>query len=126
MSRKKRTRAHTEQPQVIDPSNPAPLFPFYGLGDDVFEECCCHIFFHEPEVKNTDLHNRPRQKQYGADAIADRRDSSGIDAVSCKHYKSIRKGQIETFVNEFLDYWDSYWSTRRVRRFVLCVACDLR
>jgi hypothetical protein len=88
---------------IIKPSTPQPLFEFYGLGDTVFEECCCHIFYYELGVKNPDLYNRPWQKQYGADTVADRRDGSGIEAVSSKHYKTIGPGQIETFCNEFLE-----------------------
>lgn len=111
---------------LIRASAGKPLFNFCDLSDEGFEECCCHILFHEPETRNTDLYGRPRQRQYGADATAERRDGTGIDVVSSKRYSSLRKGQIEKFGDEFLENWTSHWSTKRVRRFVLCVAADLR
>lgn len=126
MVRSKTKRSRSQAEQVVGPSGPQPLFEFCRLSDEHFEECCCHIFYYELGVKNPDLFGRPRQKQFGADTVADRCDGSGIEAVSSKCYQSVRKGQINTFVNEFLDHWNSHWSEQRVRRFVLCVACDLR
>jgi tetratricopeptide (TPR) repeat protein len=102
------------------------LFDFYGLGDEDFEEICCNLLYYDMDLENADLYDRPRKKQFGADITADRIDGSGIDAASCKCYKSIRKGQISGFVNEFLDHWDTHWKDQRVQRFVLCIPCDLR
>jgi tetratricopeptide (TPR) repeat protein len=111
---------------VIKAGVPEVLFDFYGLGDEDFEEVCCNLLYYDMEIENPDLYDRPRKKQFGADITADRIDGSGIDAASCKCYKSLRKGQISCFVNEFLDYWDTHWKDQRVQRFVLCIPCDLR
>jgi tetratricopeptide (TPR) repeat protein len=111
---------------VIKPRTAEVLFEFHRLGDERFEEVCCHLLYKEPELEGAELYGRPRQRQFGVDATARRKDGSGIHTLSCKCYKSITKGQIATFSQEFLDHWDDHWSSRGVRRFILCIACNLR
>jgi hypothetical protein len=114
------------EPRVIKPRTAEVLFEFHRLGDERFEEVCCHLLYKEPDLEGAELYGRPRQRQFGVDATARRKDGSGIDALSCKCYKSIAKGKIAAFSQEFLDHWDEHWSSRGVRRFILCIACDLR
>jgi tetratricopeptide (TPR) repeat protein len=111
---------------VIKPRTPEVLFEFHRLGAERFEEVCCHLLYKEPGLEGAELHGRPRQRQFGVDATARRKDGSGIDTVSCKCYENITKGQIAAFSQEFLDHWDGHWSSRSVRRFILCIACNLR
>jgi hypothetical protein len=111
---------------VIKPRTAEVLFEFHPLGDERFEEVCCHLLYKEPELEGAELYGRPRQPQFGVDATARRKDGSGIDTLSCKCYKNITRGKIAAFSNEFLDHWDSHWSSRGVRRFILCIACNLR
>ncbi len=124
--KKKRKKTKSTRPRLIKAGVPEVLVDLYGLGDEDFEEICCNVLYYDKEVDNPDLHGRPRQKQFGADITADRADGTGIDAASCKCYKSILKGQIASFTNEFLDHWATHWKDQRVRRFILCVPCDLR
>src|SRR5450631_3429231 len=128
MTRPKKKRKHTNstRPRLIKAGVPQVLVDLYGLGDEDFEEVCCNVLYYDKEVDNPDLHGRPRQKQFGADITADRVDGAGIDAASCKCYKSILKGQIASFADEFLDHWATHWKDQRVQRFILCVPCDLR
>jgi hypothetical protein len=79
---------------VIKPRTAEVLFEFHRLGDERFEEVCCHLLYKEPELEGAELYGRPRQRQFGVDATARRKDGSGIDTVSCKCYKNITKGQI--------------------------------
>jgi len=92
----------------------------------MFEEICCDLFFDEQRVQNPERYGRPRQTQFGVDLVADRRDGTGVDALSCKCYKSIKPRELRKFADEFLDHWSTHWAPQAVRRFILCVACDLR
>jgi hypothetical protein len=98
----------------------------YGLGEDDFEELCCALLYYEDGLENADLYNRPRRMQFGVDSTADYKDGSGIAVISSKCYKTVRPGQIQIFAQEFLQHWESRWSTKRVQRFILCVSVDLR
>jgi len=124
--KKKQKSTNSTQPRLIKAGVPEALVDLYGLGDEDFEEICCNILYYDKEVDNPDLHGRPRQKQFGVDITADRVDGTGIDTASCKCYKSIIKGQIASFANEFLIHWTAHWKDQRVQRFILCIPCDLR
>lgn len=102
------------------------MLPVHELGDRLFEEMCCALWYADLGVRNPDLYGRPRQKQYGVDAIANRADAAGREAMSCKCYKSVRLGQIRNWVDEFLRHWDTYWKERNIRKFILTVAGDLK
>src|SRR5688572_20493790 len=84
-----------------------PLFDLHGLGDENFEELCCSVWSAESGIEPPDLYGRRRQKQFGIDVYAQRRGSTEIEGISCKCYKAIKKGQIESFAQEFLDHWDT-------------------
>lgn len=58
--------------------------------------------------------------------MAKREANDGIDVASCKCCRSLRKGQLGAFSDEFLDHWETQWCDKNVRRFVLCVAADVR
>ena len=91
-----------------------------------FEEMCCALLEKEPAIKKADRYHVQRQQQFGIDIIGERSDGEGIEVASCKCYSRLTKGQIATFSNEFLDHWDTHWHEKNVRRFILCVAVDVR
>ncbi len=122
----KKKKKVPSRPRLIKAGVPEPMFDFHSLGDERFEEICCHLLYYDMGVENPDLNDRPRRKQHGVDITADRIDGRGIDVASCKCYSSARKGQIEAWANEFLDHWESHWKNERVQRFILCVRYDLR
>jgi len=54
--------------RVIKPRTTEALFEFHRLGDERFEEVCCHLLYNEPELEGAELYGRPRQRQFGVDA----------------------------------------------------------
>lgn len=125
MSKNASRRKTEPQEKVIRPSGSQSLYEFHELGADRFEELCCALWSTEPDVVLPDLHGRKRQRQFGIDVLADRRAGDGIEGISCKCYKSLSKGEIADFSDEFLDHWESHWKAKNFRRFILCVACDV-
>lgn len=111
---------------VIDPPGPTIEHNAYKLGQVGFEELCCALLRTERHMSGADLYGRPRQSQYGVDIVGTRRDGRGIEVVSCKCYLEVSKGEIDTFVADFLQHWKSHWKAQRVRRFVLAIPADLR
>lgn len=107
------------------PRAPQTSLDFLENGDRKFEDLCRDLMCEEPGISDARLYGRPRQKQFGIDVYADRADEAGIEVASCKCYQQIRKGQIAAWSTDFLKHWDTHWEPKRVRRFVLCVACDL-
>ena len=96
-------------------------------GDGKFEDLCRDLMAEEPDISDARLYGRPRQTQFGIDVYAERTDESGIEVASCKCYREVRKGQITRWSTDFLEeiHRDTHWQPKGVRRFVLCVACDL-
>lgn len=107
------------------PRAPQTAQAFIGNGEKKFEDLSRDLMAEEPGISDARLYGRPRQKQYGIDVYAERTDESGIEVASCKCYQEVRKGQITTWSDDFLDHWETHWKALGVRRFVLCVACDL-
>lgn len=99
---------------------------FNELEAECFEEMCCALLDKEPEIRTADRYRTARQLQFGVDIVGELDDHSGIHVVSCKCYGSLRKGQLELFSNEFLPHWEAHWREKGVRRFVLCIATDIR
>jgi hypothetical protein len=112
--------------RVIEPPGPKTEYDTLKLGDVKFEELCCAMLHAESHLKEVDLYGRPRQHQHGIDVIGTRKDGTGVEVVSCKCYQGVKKGEIEKFVDEFLDHWKKIWKGKRVRRFVLAITVDLR
>lgn len=112
--------------QLVAPRGPKVLYDFPKLDDEAFEEAVCFLMSVEPRIADARRHNAPRQKQYGVDVIAQRRNSPNIEVGSCKCYDKLDKGDIAKFGDEFLDHADTYWKGGNVKRFILAVACDLK
>jgi len=112
---------------VIEAPGPEVLFGLHKhLSDGEFEELCCALWYEDVEVRNPELYGQVRRRQFGIDVIADRSDGKGRDVLSCKRYKTLQKGHIPTFANDFLKHWDSHWKAQNIQRFILCVACDVK
>jgi hypothetical protein len=121
MGKGKKNAAH---PRYI-PRAPQTSLAFIENGDRKFEDLCRDLMAEEPGIADAHLYGRPRQEQFGIDVYAERADESGIEVASCKCYQQVRNGQIATWSTDFLKHWDKHWQQKCVRRFVLCVACDL-
>jgi hypothetical protein len=107
------------------PRAPQTSLDFIDNGDRKFEELCRDLMAEEPGISDAYLYGRVRQEQFGIDVYAERADESEIEVASCKCYQQVRKGQIATWSMDFLTHWGAHWQKKHVRRFILCVACDL-
>jgi tetratricopeptide (TPR) repeat protein len=99
--------------------------PFWELGDQAFEEMCCDLLFKEPGISNCKSFGKRGQSQFGIDLKARRAGEDVIEVAQCKAQEKFAPAEIRAAGAAFLRHW-SYWSTRKVRRFILIVACDLR
>ena len=90
-----------------------------------FEELCCALLDKEADIRTAELYGAPRQPQFGIDVLGQRHDR-GTDAVSCKCYGQVRKGEIAGWCEDFLRHWDGHWRAYGVRRFVLAVTAELK
>jgi len=96
------------------------------MADDAFEEMCCALLAKEPDITSADLFGRPREPQFGIDVIGDIEGDGGIVVISCKCYTTIKRGDLSTWSGDFLNHWEARWQERRVRRFVLATAADVK
>jgi tetratricopeptide (TPR) repeat protein len=96
------------------------------MADDSFEEMCCALLAKEPDIVSADLFGRPRERQYGIDVIGQIAGDEGIEVISCKCRGRIRSNELRTWSDDFLCFWDTYWIERRVRRFIIAVAADIK
>lgn len=95
---------------------------FHRLDADTFEEMSCSLYEKEPGVSTADLYRIKGQKQFWIDVKAERSDGNGIEVASCKCYDNVKKGKIEEWSDDFLNYWDDHWKQKKVMKFVLIVA----
>ncbi len=111
---------------IVPNTNPGDPPQFNRLANDVFEEMCCAILAKEPGVISADLFGRPREKQFGIDAIGEIVSNGGIIVMSCKCYTTIKRGQLTGWSNEFMNHWETFWQKRQIRRFILAIASDVK
>src|SRR5450759_315442 len=95
----------------------------HTLDDKSFERLCSEIMEQEPNMDGCDVYGTKGQRQHGIDLIARETDSIHIQVGQCKCQRSFSLTDIRDASTEFLDHWDTLWSSRFVPRFVLCVAC---
>ena len=100
------------------------LPPFDDLSDRSFERFTRDLLGFEPGIASAELYNTPRQPQFGIDVLA-RRSDDCREVASCKRYKRIRPGEIQTWSDDFLKHWESHWKPRKVIRFVLAVTAPI-
>lgn len=101
------------------------LPPFFELAPLTFQSMCRDLFDTESDISTCEVYGENGQTQYGIDLLAYRKNNDGIEIGQCKCYKNFPPAKIKAASNDFFKYWDSYWKDKKVRRFILFVACDL-
>ncbi|HBS26582.1 MAG TPA: hypothetical protein DD827_05540 [Gammaproteobacteria bacterium] len=99
--------------------------PFHRMAADAFEEMCCALLSKEADIKSADLFGRPREPQFGIDIIG-LHDGDSADVISCKCYTNLRKGHLARWSTDFLDHWETQWGMKKIQKFVLAVAADIK
>ncbi len=95
------------------------------MSDEDFEALSCDIFGKEDGIRSSELYGRSGQRQRGIDILACRRESDELEAGQCKRVAVFTVGILRDAITEFLKAWD-HWNRRRIKRFVIFVACSLR
>jgi len=90
-----------------------------------FEELCCELLLNEPEIRTCDPYGARGETHHGIDLEAYPKTGNGIEVAQCKCYGDFAPGDIRSASDAFLAHWKNIWSKRRVKRFVLLVACDM-
>ena len=107
--------------QPISPNEPPQL---HRLGEEIFQNLCRDLIDAEPEISICEVYGVRGQSQYGIDLIAHRKNGNEIEVGQCKCCRTFPATKIRKVSEEFFDNWDR-WSKKRIRRFILFVACDL-
>ena len=94
----------------------------HEIGEYNFERLCNELLEHESGINKSDLYGKRGQKQRGIDLFASV-SSGGIEVGQCKCEKSFSVTKVRKASEAFLKYL-SYWKDRKVRRFILFVACE--
>ena len=98
--------------------------PFYELDEYTFQNLCCDVLARQPGIVTCDVYGTRGQKQMGIDLLARRSDGEGIEVSQCKCYTDFPPVKIRKASDEFFEHL-AYWQQRKVKRFLLFVACDL-
>lgn len=93
---------------------------FWQMGIDAFEELTCALLDKEPGVDRADLYHTRFDAQYGIDSFGETAD--GLIVASSKRYKTIRKGGMAAWSDDFLKHWDAVWRAENVIKFILVTA----
>lgn len=88
-----------------------------------FEALTCALLDKEPGVNRADLYRTAFRAQFGVDAFGET--ETGLIVASCKCYRTVKKDQLQTWSNDFLNHLDSHWRSRNVRKFILAVAAPM-
>lgn len=75
---------------------------FWQMGIDAFEELTCALLDKEPGVDRADLYHTRFDAQYGIDSFGETAD--GLIVASSKRYKTIRKGGMAAWSDDFLKH----------------------
>jgi hypothetical protein len=97
--------------------------PFYEMDEFSFQDMCRDLFEKEPDIETCEVYGTRGQSQYGIDLKAYRENDDGIEVGQCKCYKSFSATDIQNASDKFFEYWDTLWSKKDVKRFVLFLAC---
>src|SRR3569832_2599524 len=87
--------------------------PFSQMAFARFEEMTCSLLDKEPGVVRADLYHTRFDAQYGIDCFGDL--DAGMIVASCKCQKSIKKGEMAQWSDDFLRHWESLWQSQGVR-----------
>ena len=108
-------------PGIVSGEDP----PFYKMDSILFQKLCRDIFDAEPTVSTCSVYGVEGEGQYGIDLRTFRKNGDGIEVGQCKCHRDFPPHKIRDVSDEFFKHWESHWSKRNVKRFILFVACDL-
>ena len=97
--------------------------PFHLLGEYPFQEMCRDLLEAEESVRTCRVYGTRGQGQFGIDLLAHSKKRDGTEVGQCKCSADFSETRIREVSDVFFDNWDR-WSSKRVERFVLFVACD--
>ena len=97
---------------------------FRDLQEYPFQELCCDLFEKQEGIATCEIYGVRGQKQFGVDLLAHCKDRSSTEVGQCKCQETITPGQMVQASDNFLLHIQ-HWKQRRVKRFILFVACDL-
>ena len=109
-------------PGIVSGQDP----PFYKMDSILFQNLCRDIFDAQPTVSTCSVYGVIGEGQYGIDLRAFRKNGDGIEVGQCKCHRNFPPHKIRDVSDEFFKHWESHWSKRNVKRFILFVACDLK
>lgn len=102
----------------------AEPLPFVAMHEDDFEDLCCDLLQKEPSITTAERFGVRGQRQDGIDIRAYRSDG-GAEVAQSKRYSTFTRANLRSAAEIFLASRD-IWENWDVRRFVVCVACDVR
>lgn len=88
------------------------------------ERLTVDLFGYEPDIATSDDYGTLGQTDHGVDVIARRRGNDGEEVASCKNREEIEADDLVEWSDNFLKHWQSNWSTRDIRRFVLATTAQ--
>ena len=98
---------------------------WFKLSHDEWERLCCELHGLQQEISTCQLHGTRGQGDKGVDHIAQRKDGSGIEVGQSKRHREFNEKKLRDAVKPFFDNID-FWKDRKVRRYILFVACDIQ
>jgi tetratricopeptide (TPR) repeat protein len=104
--------------------NPSLSPTFYELDEYKFQDLCCDLFASQAGIATCDVYGTRGQKQRGIDLLARRIGGDGIEVGQRKCYRDFSEGEISKVSDEFFKHF-AFWQQRKIKRFLLFVACDL-
>lgn len=110
------------------PENASDEHDFHVLGSKRFEHMVRALHEAQPNMVGSHLYGPDGQAQFGADHVAYRRDGTTtvIEIGQSKAHRRFDASDIAGAAKDFLDYWDSHWKQKEVRRFILFVGCAIK
>ena len=106
----------------ISPGQPPP---FHQLNGYNFERLCRDLLDAEPSVATCEVYGVRGQTQYGIDLLAHWADGDSVEVGQCKCYERFPPAKIEEVRKEFFKHYCAQWKAKKVKKFILFVACDL-
>ena len=104
--------------------NPSLPPRFYEMDEYAFQYLCCDLFAAQTGIATCEVYGTRGQSQQGIDLLAYCNDGIHTQVGQCKCYQDFQPRQIRAASDEFFEHID-YWQRKKVRRFILFVACEL-
>lgn len=119
---------HRVRPEFMPPPGLTVNDPpeIHKFGAARFEDLGRSLLEHEPGIETCEQYGVPGETQYGIDLLGHHRAGGSATVGQCKCCRVFKAANIKAAVDDFLDYWDTWWKKRGIKRFILMVACDLK